>query len=268
MAMWSLDVTVYINHDTLTTIGVNIAACRINADTEFSTQNAKIQIDTGVDLNLTIVNNDILDHNIVIDGILESDNLVPALASTTFTLNFSDPGAFRFYSNKPYGGLIGASGIVLVGFNADQCYFWDLFDTEHVMSHDLSDGVIDAVPADYQPEIFTINGNSFPVIMDDPNTHITVGVNEEVIIVVSNSGNMDHMLHWHGFHIEILYSNLMPERVSWIKDTFPVKRGDSMVLLMVPDKIGEYPVHDHNLVTVTNLGVYPGGMITRISVTE
>jgi FtsP/CotA-like multicopper oxidase with cupredoxin domain len=268
MSMLGLDATVYINSDTLTTIGVNIAACRINADDAFSMQNAKIQVAVGEDLNLTVVNNDGLDHNIVIDGILEDNNLVPALGSETFTLNFTEAGAFRFYSDKPYGGLIGASGILLVGYTDDLCYYWNLFDTEHVMSHELHDQVIDDIPDDYRPEVFTINGKSFPGIADDPNTAITVGINEEVIIAVANPGNMDHMLHWHGFHIEILYSNLMPERVAWIKDTFPVKQGDCMILRMIPDKLGVYPVHNHNLVAVTNLGVYPGGMLTRITVTE
>jgi hypothetical protein len=35
----------------------------------------------------------------------------------------------------------------------------------------------------------------------------------------------------------------------------------------VPDKPGEYPIHDHNLVAVTGGGMYHAGMISTIVVT-
>jgi hypothetical protein len=40
-----------------------------------------------------------------------------------------------------------------------------------------------------------------------------------------------------------------------------------MTLQLVPDKSGMYPVHDHNLVTVTT-NAYPGGMMTKIHIME
>ena len=141
-------------------------------------------------------------------------------------------------------------------------------DTQAQLSHDLSNQVATEIPFNYVPHLFFINGYAFPQILDDPNTAIEVQLNQPVVIAVANSGNMDHMLHWHGFHVEILYSAYQPERIGWIKDTFPVKKGDTMILHLIPDQLGIYPVHDHNLVTVTNLGIYPGGMLTRVTVVE
>jgi len=54
--------------------------------------------------------------------------------------------------------------------------------------------------------------------------------------------------------------------VGWSKDTVPVKRGECVVVKLNPNQSGEYPVHAHNLVAVTNAGFYPGGMITFLSV--
>jgi hypothetical protein len=52
----------------------------------------------------------------------------------------------------------------------------------------------------------------------------------------------------------------------WWKDSFPVKVGDHVTILLVPDKEGMYPVHDHNLVANTNVGLYPGGMIAMLNI--
>jgi hypothetical protein len=45
-----------------------------------------------------------------------------------------------------------------------------------------------------------------------------------------------------------------------------VKKGEGMTVQLVANQAGIYPVHDHNLIAVTNAGFYPGGMITQIIV--
>ena len=49
-----------------------------------------------------------------------------------------------------------------------------------------------------------------------------------------------------------------------MKDTFPVYSMETVVLELVPDKVGEYPVHDHNLVAVSGANLYPNGMFLTL----
>ena len=39
---------------------------------------------------------------------------------------------------------------------------------------------------------------------------------------------------------------------------------ETLILQIVPDKEGEYPIHDHNLVAVTGNNIYPNGIFTSI----
>jgi FtsP/CotA-like multicopper oxidase with cupredoxin domain len=85
-------------------------------------------------------------------------------------------------------------------------------------------------------------------------------------ISIVNSGRMDHVLHFHGFHAEVITSSYHPERVGWSKDTFPVLRGECLTVKLTAFQSGVYPVHNHNLIAVTNAGFYPGGQLTYIEV--
>ena len=78
---------------------------------------------------------------------------------------------------------------------------------------------------------------------------------------------MDHVLHFHGFHVEYLSTTIQTSRIGWIKDTVPLKKGEAMTVLLIANQEGIYPVHNHNLIAVTNSGFYPGGMITLINIT-
>jgi hypothetical protein len=49
--------------------------------------------------------------------------------------------------------------------------------------------------------------------------------------------------------------------INWTKDSFPMAPGATITFLVVPDKPGMYPMHDHNLIVSTNAGLYPGGMM-------
>jgi len=49
-----------------------------------------------------------------------------------------------------------------------------------------------------------------------------------------------------------------------MKDTFPVYSMETVVLELVPNQVGEYPVHDHNLVAVSGASMYPNGMFLTL----
>jgi hypothetical protein len=41
---------------------------------------------------------------------------------------------------------------------------------------------------------------------------------------------------------------------------------ESVVIEIVPDKLGQYSVHDHNLVAVAAAGLHPNGMFTIMNI--
>ena len=81
---------------------------------------------------------------------------------------------------------------------------------------------------------------------------------------MANTGQSIHSMHFHGYHATILYSSKNQTHVGRSKDTFPIHSMQTLVLQIVPDKPGTYPVHDHNLVAVTGNNVYPNGMFTTL----
>ena len=262
----ALDVTLHINKDTTTVFGLPITGCSFNATPQFATKSILLHLAVGEPLNATVVNHDTLPHTFTIDGVLETANTVAPGATEVFNLAFPAAGSYRYYSEVPYGAPLGAGGIVLVGYQGHPRFFWDLFDLQADLTFDLASGQATGIPPDYQPELFFINGTHAPNTFNDTDTYVAVQLGDTAIISIANGGNMDHVLHFHGFHVEILDARIQSERAGWSKETFPVKRGEAMTVRLVADQAGIYPVHDHNLIAVTNAGFYPGGMLTQINV--
>jgi hypothetical protein len=46
----------------------------------------------------------------------------------------------------------------------------------------------------------------------------------------------------------------------------PFLMGEVAVVRLDAFQPGMYPVHNHNLIAVTNAGLYPGGMITHLNI--
>ena len=116
----------------------------------------------------------------------------------------------------------------------------------------------------YYPDYFTVNGWSAPLINDDTTARVEGGVGDTILIYLGNTGRSVHSMHFHGYHAEILYSSKFPNHVGRSKDTFPMLPMETMVLRLVPDKTGEFPVHDHNLVAVSAGNYYPNGMFMTL----
>ena len=118
----------------------------------------------------------------------------------------------------------------------------------------------------YRPDYFTINGRSFPDLQLDPTATILQNVGDTIFIFVANTGRAKHSLHFHGFHPEVIYSSDPWIQVGSAKDTWPMKPMSALLLQLVPDKLGRYSVHDHNLVAVSGGGVHPNGMFTIMEI--
>lgn len=265
---YALEQTLYINKGEIAIGTADVSFCSFNETEELSTYNKVINIPIGEQLELIVHNTDTLPHTFTIDGLIESDNIIPGGLSGAFTLDFPTEGTYRYYSDVAYGKSIGANGIILVGYDNAQNFYWNLFDLNKDLTDELANTSVPSIVPPYQPELFLINGAHFPNTLDDPSALIEIELNEEVIISVVNGGNMDHVLHFHGFHVEILEATIQSNRTSWIKDSVVMKKGEALTLKLVANQVGTYPVHDHNLIAVTNTGFYPGGMLTQIIVSE
>jgi FtsP/CotA-like multicopper oxidase with cupredoxin domain len=266
MVARALDVTLFINRDTTSLSGIAFPAAAFNTSPVFELKNALLEVELGEPLVVTLVNMDSVLHTFTIDGVLAASNQVAGGDTAVFPLTFTQPGCHRYYSATPRGSLLGAGGIILVGHTGMPHFFWNLFEVDAVFSAQVAAGLADTVPPDLAPDLFLINGAHAPATFQDTDTYVMLQQGDSAIIAIANGGLMEHSIHFHGFHVTILHSRLQPERVGWVKDTFPVKRGEAMAVLLVADQPGMYPVHDHNLIVVTTAGVYPGGMMTHIEV--
>jgi hypothetical protein len=258
--------TLYINRGSVTVLDDTILTCVFNDSANFHIQNKVFELKSGDQLLLHVINNDVLEHTFTIDGMIETGNVIQGGGSDDFFVNPTSDGVIRFYSDKPYGKLLGASGIILAGYENYARYHWNLFEQQDTLTDKIDAGTETTIPLNYTPDIFTINMRVHPELSSDTLTHIYQMVGDSIVISVVNSGNMDHNFHFHGYHVTILQSEKNSHMTGWIKDSFPVVSGEVMLLLLVPDIDGMYMMHNHNLITTTTNGGYPGGMMTMIEI--
>lgn len=122
-----------------------------------------------------------------------------------------------------------------------------------------------------QPDIFLLNGRSFPFTLRD--SLITVRENERVRLRILNAGARTISLHTHGHHPTLTHVDgyPLPDGMRYTRDVFtigPAQRID-LLLRTTPDNHyasgpGVWLMHDHNEVAVTNQGISPGGDLTTI----
>ena len=258
--------TLYINKAPHT-IGIfTYQACVFNGSENFVVQNEIIEIAAGDVLELHVVNNDSLNHVFRIDGIVENNNLIVPNGFKNFTLNFSNIGPYRFYSDVFYGRHLGASSIIMYGYQNDSKYYWNMFEQSDTLSEAIASLQATTIPFDYQPDIFTINMKVHPDLATDPFANIVESVGDSIYITIMNSGKMLHTIHFHGYHVEIINASINSRINGWIKDSFSILENEIVLVRLVPDKAGLYPVHEHNLINVTTNGSYPGGMINVLNI--
>lgn len=265
-ALYALDATLYINAGSVTYNQGDVGWCVFNVTPELEVANARLVVGVNETLVVTVVNTTDFEQTFTIDGLIEEANSILPGVAETFEFQFDQEGAYRYYSKVPMGEFAGASGMISVTDSGDDQYYWNLFDLNIDLSQAFISGAAEDYDVDYKPELFTINGRFYPSTLEDMDVMIMGMVGQTVYINIVNSGYMDHVMHFHGYHVEIVASRIQPERAGWSKDSVPVKRGDAMRLKLYFDQPGMYPVHDHNLIAVTNAGLYPGGMITHIEV--
>lgn len=256
--------TLFIHKDTATIGLQNLQLCVFNDSNYFKPFNHIIELSNQDTLNLHIVNNDTLDHTFTIDGVV--DQAIVSLGSADVQLILDQDKAYRYYSDVSYGHLLGAAGVIMKGYENYPKFYWNMFEQSSSLSHDLADLTETSVPTTYVPDVFTINQKVYPETNLDTLGKVTGNVNDTLIITTINSGKMEHTLHFHGFHVEILYLTHNTKMIGWSKDTYPMEIDELVIVKLIPHQEGDYPVHEHNLLNVTTNGVYPGGMIEVLTI--
>jgi len=122
-----------------------------------------------------------------------------------------------------------------------------------------------------QPNIFMLNGRSFPFTLRD--TPIEVKSGERVKVRILNAGERPIKLHTHGHHPTLTHLDGYPVPVGmrYTRDVFDIGAAQRIDLELRPGSDDRYAsgpgvwiMHDHTEHTVTNKGISPGGDITTI----
>ena len=259
--------TLWLARGEWTHIPDSVQALRFNANDEWSGVNATLTRPVEAASSLVVVNLDSIAHTWKLEAEGELDWDLAALDTIVLEMPELPAGAYRFGLIDEIGRVMGASGQLHIGLEADYAHFhWNLGDwsVARMVAADL--GLPIAWDEPYVPEQFTINERTYPAVADDPEALVAVSLGETCLISIANHGFMDHVFHFHGFHVTMISSSHHPERVGWSKDTVPIRMGEVLTVQLVANQVGMYPVHNHNLIAVTNAGFYPGGMITQIHV--
>ncbi len=122
-----------------------------------------------------------------------------------------------------------------------------------------------------KPNIFMLNGRSFPFTLRD--TPIEVKSGERVKLRILNAGERPIKLHTHGHHPTLtdLDGYPVPAGMRYTRDVFDIGAAQRIDLDLRPGSDdfyasgpGVWIMHDHTEKTVTNKGIAPGGDITTI----
>lgn len=239
-----------------------------NNTATFDPQNEVLTLQTGDTAIFTILNTDTLTHGFALKGYPGSGGTMAPLDSLQDTVICTTPGLFIYYDNFdfPTYTYLGAAGMLLVeSANTLKHFYWNFKEQQDLFSTDLANGQsVDWTQ--YEPNYFTVNSRGKPDIPDDSTAVIIADVGDTVRILMANTGRSAHSIHFHGFHTTITYASQDARWVNGSKDTCPLKSMETMILEMVPDKPGFYPVHDHNLIAVSGGGYYPNGIFMMMKI--
>lgn len=261
----TVNASLYILSDSISfDNGVSLPYATFNSTNSFGSENARIVVNLGDQLDLWVVNFDTITHQFAIKGETSVSTILPG-DSVQVLYTCSTPGVFIYHdpTNWPDYASAGLSGMLVVLDHTHQNFFWNV--KEHQEGWNdiiLSGGVVGWNM--YYPEYFTINGKSNPHINNDPFARITGNVGDTIRINIANTGRSIHSMHFHGYHVEVIASSYNPSHVGRIKDSLPIYPSQTVILQLIPDKEGEYPVHDHNLIGTTGGNLYPMGMFTTM----
>ena len=264
----SVNKSLYIISDSLLTVdSTKVPYLTFNNIPTYSQSNPIINLMEDDTLNLWVYNTDNVSHSFVIKGV-SAVQIISANDSIFLQEIFTTNGSYIYHdpSDFPKNTYLGLAGMIVVKNHNHTSFYWNIKEHNSDWNNQLFNG--NTVNWNqYDPKYFTINSVSNPNINNDTLARITGQVGDTLYLYITNTGLSIHSLHFHGYHAGIKYSSKNATHVNREKDTFPIYPMETIVLQIVPDKEGEFPIHDHNLVAVMGNNIYPNGMFTTILIT-
>ena len=261
--------TLYLNRGIFTTVNnTTFPSFAFNSSPAFEMNNHVIQIEPNDSLVLKIINNDTVIHGFDLKdetGYNSTLNPGDSIIHNYTPLSMKLVIYYDSY-NFPFYQYAGASGMICVkSSSANGNFFWNI--KEHQTGYNQTiagGGTVDFTS--YEPDYFTINGKSHPDLENDSTATVIGNVGDSLYIFMANTGISKHSIHFHGFHPVAVFSNDTWMQVGSSKDNWPMKSMDAVILLLIPDKTGQYSVHDHNLIAVSGGNIHPNGMFTIMEI--
>lgn len=263
----TIDKTLYINRgDFITVLSTALPSLAFNPTSVYDTYNEVIDIGTTDSLKIKIINNDTIVHGFDIKNYAGVSQVILPGDSAEITVYFGNESVWVYYDqlNYPENRYMGLAGMICVSNSTHQKFYWNFKEHETMYNINIANGI----PVNwntYYPDYFTVNGKSFPEIQNHNLAVPNVYLGDTILIFAINTGQSKHSIHFHGFHASAQYA-FNPQQLNWSKDTWPMGSMDCYIWRVVFDKVGQYTVHDHNLVAVSGGGVHPNGMFLIMTV--
>ena len=257
-------VQLYINPGVIDTGQATIPYYTFTTSQSFDSSNTVLTFQPGTTVNFQVTNNTNFNCGFKLTSGAEINSIPPG-GTASVSETYTQPGTHVYYDPLPGHRYLGLAGMIVVDNFTGPSFYANFFE------HDgpRIDAVLNQtfpINSKYRPDLFTINGRYFPRTVQDTVSHVKGKVGETIRIYFANTGHMYHFPHFHGYHVKVLWATHHSHYKDWIKDSFGLAPLETMAVELIPDKPGIYPVHNHNLITVTFGGNYPGGMIMRMAI--
>ncbi len=117
-----------------------------------------------------------------------------------------------------------------------------------------------------EPDVFLLNGHSYPLTMDQPESLIKVKEGDRVRIRILNAGETIEELHLHGHDMQVVAKdgNPLSKSARYWADTIKIGPAERYDVVVTADNPGPWMIHTHVSSHETNCGKAPGGMHTML----
>ena len=261
--------TLYITGGLFRTVDTTLLPAKcLSYDSSYAQNPPVIRQKLGEALDLWVINLDTISHTLTFGESGSQMSLLPKGADHV-SLNSSQEmamlisPALKNGELVSVGGALGISAAVFFSHHLD-AKSWQLREFSTAFSKVLATGQLPDF-SEYFPDYYCINGKSFPEVKADSTILLNGRVGDTMWVWVWNAGIGAHSIHFHGFHQWAAAYSIAGLKNS-VKDSWPIWRNGWMLLYIVPDKPGLYPVHDHNLVAISGGGLYPNGMMMLMNI--
>jgi FtsP/CotA-like multicopper oxidase with cupredoxin domain len=223
----------------------------------------------GDTVNVTVENHLDRPINFVIPGVLPGSPAVFPGSYRTYSYTAPTAGSYMYYDSASgrIGRAMGLSGPMVVMPSAGSRALYSggpAFDRQYTLVlNELDDRLNAAIyggqpfdMADYEPNYFFANGLSYPDTAQNGDTRVEMNVGEDVAIRFVNTGMIVSPMHFHGYHVNAISRNRVPETVVIEKDTVLVDIDECVDVIVPVNQPGTFPLHTHFVPGVTANGVY------------